>query len=123
MKGECEKLAHFQDLNFDFLATPSFHSQKFLSGDWKRESMAAMETSEVVEVLREIRDIQRKTAQFQRKMSMNLMGFAISVVAFIAMIAVGGSSPGLAAILGLGGLIVFVIACISLCVDLFSRQS
>ena len=81
-----------------------------------------METSEVVEVLREIRDIQRKSAQFQRKMISDLMAFAISFVAFIAMIAIGGPNSGLGAILFFGALIVFVIGCISLGVDLFGRQ-
>ena len=81
-----------------------------------------METREVVEVLREIRDTQRKSAQFQRKILADLMAFAISFVAFIAMIGVGGVNSGLGVILFFGGLIVFVIGCISLCVDLFDRK-
>ena len=80
--------------------------------------MAAMETSEVVEVLRQIRDLQRKSAQFQRKALLALMLVLIAILAFVASLVVGGPSPGLGAILGLGGLIAFVIGCISLGVDL-----
>lgn len=77
-----------------------------------------METREVVEVLREIRDLQQKSAQFQHKMLANLMAFAISFFAFIAMIAIGGVNSALGGILFFGGLIVFVVGCISLVVDL-----
>lgn len=55
--------------------------------------MAAMETREVVEVLREIRDIQQRAAQFQHKALSTLVGVAIAVCAFIAILTVGVNSP------------------------------
>lgn len=52
-----------------------------------------MENSEVVDMLREIRDIQQRAAQFQHKALSILVAVAIAVCAFTAIIIVGVSSP------------------------------
>lgn len=78
-----------------------------------------METSEVVQVLREIREIQQKAAQFQHKALSILVAVAIAVCAFTAIIIVGGLNSPLGGISFLVVGIGFLIGCAMVGIDVW----